>query len=211
MTLLHGLYAITPDPSPGCEPLRTQVSSAIAGGARVIQYREKTDDHARRRTEASALLDLCRAAKVPLLINDDAALAADIGAQGAHIGQEDASLAHARAVLGDRAIIGVSCYNDFELARAAQDAGATYVAFGSFFASPTKPEAVQADLRLLERAKDELEIPLVAIGGITPENGRALIEAGAHMLAVISAVFAQPNVTAAAHAFSSLFSEDYQT
>lgn len=209
MTELHGLYAITANPSPGYEPLRTQVSAAIAGGARVIQYRDKTDDHARRRAEASALLELCRAAQIPLLINDDVKLAADIGAQGVHIGQNDAGLAHARAVLGDRAIIGVSCYNEFELARAAQDAGASYVAFGSFFASPTKPAAVPADLRLLRRANGALEIPLVAIGGIRPENGRALIEAGADMLAVISAVFAQPDVMAAARAFSSLFSEDY--
>lgn len=208
MTSLRGLYAITPDPSPGREALTTRVGAAIAGGARVIQYREKSDDRIRRRREAIALLDICRAAEIPLLINDDVALAADIGAPGVHIGREDRDLAYARHLLGDQAIIGVSCYNDLALARAAQDGGATYAAFGSFFVSPTKPEAVPADLRVLLRAHDELDIPLVAIGGITLENGRALIEAGAHMLAVISAVFGRTDVRAAAHAFSSLFSED---
>ncbi len=187
------------------------VSAAIAGGARVIQYRDKSDDRVRRRREVTALLDVCHPAGVPLLINDDVALAAEIGADGVHIGRADLPLARARAALGDQAIIGVSCYNDLALARAAHDSGATYAAFGSFFASPTKPQAVHADVALLARAQQELAISLVAIGGITPENGRALISAGADMLAVISAVFAQPDVKTAAHAFSSLFPEDHPT
>lgn len=208
MTVLRGLYAITPNPSPGREKLRVWVRAAIEGGARVIQYREKSDDCLRRRIEARELLEICQTSRVPLVINDDIVLAAEIGAHGVHIGVEDQGLEHARAALGDRSIIGVSCYNDLGRARAAQAGSASYVAFGSFFASPTKPEAPPAELELLRRARDELDIPLVAIGGITPENGRALITAGADMLAVISGIFAQPDVKAAAHAFSSQFSED---
>ena len=136
MNVLRGLYAITPDPSPGCGPLSAMVSAAIAGGARVIQYRDKSDDRVRRRREVTALLDVCHPAGVPLLINDDVALAAEIGADGVHIGRADLPLARARAALGDQAIIGVSCYNDLALARAAHDSGATYAAFGSFLRPP---------------------------------------------------------------------------
>ncbi len=200
----RGLYAITDAELRG-DGLARQVARAIAGGARVIQYRDKGEDAARREAEARELLAVCRSRGVPLLINDDPALAARIGADGVHIGREDGGLAAARATLGPEAIIGVSCYDRFALAEQACAAGADYVAFGRFFPSRSKPQAVQADPALLRRARRELPCPVVAIGGITAQNGRPLIEAGADMLAVIRGVFGAPDVTAAARALSDLF------
>jgi len=202
---LRGLYAITAGDTVTALGLTEQAARAIAGGARAIQYRDKSGDPIKRLAEAAALNRLCRAQGVPLLINDDVALAAQVGAAGVHLGRDDADVAEARARLGSDAIIGVSCYNQFELAEHAAAAGADYVAFGSFFPSPTKPEAVPADPALLQRARSELHVPAVAIGGITPENGRALIQAGAAMLAVISGVFGQPDIQAAARRYADLF------
>jgi len=202
---LRGLYAITAGDTVTALGLTEQVARAIAGGACVIQYRDKSGDPIKRLAEATALSRLCREHGVPLLINDDVALAAQVGAAGVHLGRDDADLAEARARLGDDAIIGVSCYNQFELAEHAAATGADYVAFGSFFASPTKPEAVPADPALLQRARHELHLPAVAIGGITPENGRALIAAGAAMLAVISGVFGAADIQAAARRYADLF------
>lgn len=202
---LHGLYAITPERSAQHRPLADLVAEAIAGGARIVQYREKGGDAKRRLAQAHALLAVCRANGVPLIINDDLALAADIGAYGVHLGHEDADPREARARLGPTAVIGVSCYNRFERAEWARSVGADYVAFGRFFPSATKPQAVQADPSLLHRARRELRLPLVAIGGITPENGARLIAAGADMLAVVEAVFGRPDVRAAARAFAELF------
>jgi len=202
---LRGLYAITAGDTVTALGLSEQVARAIAGGARVIQYRDKSGDPIKRLAEATALNHLCRAQGVPLLINDDVALAAQVGAAGVHLGRDDADLAEARARLGSDAIIGVSCYDDFELAEAAAASGADYVAFGSFFPSPTKPQAVPADPALLQRARSELALPAVAIGGITPENGRALIAAGAAMLAVISGVFGAADIQAAARRYADLF------
>lgn len=201
-----GLYAITDAGFKG-ERLATQVERAIAGGARVIQYRDKGNNPDQRHREASEVLSICKSHGVPLLINDDVELANAIGADGVHIGREDATLENARAQLGNTAIVGVSCYNRLELALAAHRAGADYVAFGRFFSSESKPAAVQANLDLLLEARAKLDCPLVAIGGITEQNGRPLIEAGADMLAVIRGVFAAPDVTAAAHSISRLFSD----
>jgi thiamine-phosphate pyrophosphorylase len=202
---LAGLYAITPQhPSPSLS-LAEQVAQAVAGGARIVQYREKGGDADKRRREARDLLALCRAAGVLLIVNDDPALAAAIGADGVHLGRDDADPHEARTLLGPTAIIGVSCYDRFELAEWAKSVGADYAAFGRFFPSGTKPNAVQADPALLRRAHRELGLPLVAIGGITPENGGPLIAAGADMLAVVEAVFARPDIRAAARAFARLF------
>jgi thiamine-phosphate pyrophosphorylase len=202
---LAGLYAITPQhPSPSLS-LAEQVAQAVAGGARIVQYREKGGDADKRRREARDLLALCRAAGVLLIVNDDPALAAAIGADGVHLGRDDADPHEARTLLGPTAIIGVSCYDRFELAEWAKSVGADYAAFGRFFPSGTKPNAVQADPALLRRARRELGLPLVAIGGITPENGGPLIAAGADMLAVVEAVFARPDIRAAARAFARLF------
>ena len=201
---LSGLYAIT-TPS---ESLPQQVEAAIAGGARVIQYRDKSSDRPLRLEQAQQLSLICRAADVPLIINDDVELAARVSAAGVHLGRDDIAFSNARRDLGDNAIIGLSCYNDFDLALQAQRQGADYIAFGSFFDSPTKPLAIRADKSLLQRAKQELEITGVAIGGITTDNGKILIEAGADMLAVITALFAQADVEQASRSFAQLFSEE---
>ena len=208
MTPLRGLYAITPTDLATRAGLTQAVEQAIAGGARVLQYRDKSADPVRRLDRALALQAQCLAAQVPLVVNDDLELAVRVGAAGVHLGRADADPATARSRLGPAALIGVSCYNDYALAEGASAAGASYVAFGSFFPSVTKPEAVPATPELLRRARRELGLPVVAIGGITPENGRALIDAGADMLAVISALFDQPDIAAAARAFASLFREE---
>jgi thiamine-phosphate pyrophosphorylase len=205
---LRGLYAITDSRLAAQSSLSQQVAQALAGGARVIQYRDKGGDPDRRMREASGLLQLCHQKGVPLIINDDLELAVQVGADGIHLGKDDPSIARARRRLGPGALIGVSCYNRFELAVSAQAAGADYIAFGRFFPSSSKPGAVQAEAGLLRRAKEELHIPTVAIGGITPENGAPLIAAGASMLAVIEGVFGQPDIRAACERFNQLF-EDY--
>jgi len=200
----HGLYAITDGPR---IDLLEVVAQALAGGARVLQYRDKTADAARRHAEAAALKQLCDTHTVPLIVNDDVALAVAVGAAGVHLGRDDDDVAAARAALGAGAIIGVSCYDSLERARAAAAAGADYVAFGAFFPSPTKPQAVRASLDLL-RQSATLGVPRVAIGGITPDNAPSLVEAGADFLAVISAVFAAPDVCAAAQRFARLYPTD---
>jgi thiamine-phosphate pyrophosphorylase len=202
---LRGLYAITPDALRRRRDLRALVAEALAAGARVVQYRDKGPDETRRRAEAELLLTLCRGADALLIVNDDLELAAAVGAHGVHLGRDDADPREARRRLGRQAVIGVSCYDRLERARQARASGADYVAFGRFFPSRTKPAAVQAHPELLRRARRELGLPLVAIGGITPENGASLIAAGADMLAVVDAVFGAPDVRAAARAFIDLF------
>ncbi len=200
----RGLYAVTGEAS-SPEELVDRVARAIHGGAVLIQYRDKSGDAAQRQREAAALLELCRSTEVPLIINDDVALARLIGADGVHIGKDDIPLAEARVALGQEAVIGVSCYNSLERALQARDAGADYVAFGSFFPSSTKPAAVRADPDLLRAARSRVDLPIVAIGGITPENGAQLIAAGADLLAVIHGVFGVPDPEHAAHRYAALF------
>lgn len=200
----RGLYAISDGPR---ADLVEACAAAIDGGAVLLQYRDKTADSARRRDEAAALAALCARRGVALIVNDDVDLAAAVGAAGVHLGEDDAAIAAAREKLGADAIVGVSCYDSIERAHAAAAAGADYLAFGAFFASPTKPAARRADPSLLRAAK-ALGLPCAAIGGITPANGRALIDAGADYLAVISAVFGAPDVREAAHAFAELFAPD---
>ena len=197
----RGLYVITDGPR---QDLLEVVGQALAGGARLLQYRDKTTDHARRLDEARALRALCATHAVPFLVNDDVALAHAVDAAGVHLGQDDGDLATARAVLGREAIIGVSCYDSLDRARELASAGADYVAFGAFFPSPTKPHARRASFDLL-RHTAALGIPRVAIGGITPDNASSLIDAGADYVAVISAVFGDPDVRAAAERFAHLF------
>lgn len=207
----RGLYVITDGQLlPGAR-LADGVRAAIEGGAVMVQYRDKSGDDGRRHAEAAMLARLCRELGALFIVNDDPALAAAAGADGVHLGKDDAAFPSARALLGDRAIIGVSCYDSLERARHAQALGADYVAFGSFFPSLTKPHAVPAPLALLTQARTELTIPVVAIGGITPDNGRALVEAGADALAVISGVFGAADIRAAATAYSRLFSREQAT
>ncbi len=202
---LRGLYAIT---DPGLcpdESLADQVEAALKGGASVIQFRDKRPDREIRRSLASRLLTLCRKHQALLIINDDLSLARETGAHGVHLGRDDADIHQAREIMGDKAIIGISCYNCLQLAQAAVENGADYVAFGRFFPSRTKPEAVQATPELLQIAKQKIDRPLVAIGGITPENGAPLIEAGADMLAVIHGVFGQADIRNACQQMTNLF------
>jgi thiamine-phosphate pyrophosphorylase len=202
----RGLYAITPD-EPDSGRLAARVATVLEAGAAWLQYRNKQADAGLRRQQALALLPLCRARGVPLIVNDDWRLAAEIGADGAHLGEDDGELAAARAALGDAAILGASCYDDIALAHAAAAHGASYVAFGAFFTSPTKPNARRAAPQLLQQATT-LGLPRVAIGGITPDNARGLVLAGADLLAVISGVFDAPDPAAAVAAYLSCFEEE---
>ena len=199
-----GLYAITPDGlAPGI--LREKVAAAIRGGARMVQYRDKSGDHRRRLEQAADLLALCRASDASLIINDDLALALDIGADGLHLGEDDGDIAAARRALGPSRLLGASCYNRMELAERALAAGADHIAFGSVFASPTKPGARRAPLELFVQARRRFDAPLVAIGGITLDNAAQVIAAGASAIAVISALFEAPDVGVRAREFSGLF------
>jgi len=204
--MLRGLYAVTPDLADTAE-LSRRVEQALLGGVHLLQYRNKTADAALRRAQASALHAACRRHGARLVINDDLALALDLGADGAHLGREDGDLVAARAALGPGRLLGVSCYDEMERAREAAHIGADYVAFGSFFASPTKPAAARAPLSLPAAAKRELGLPVCAIGGITLQNAPLLIAAGADLLAVISDLFEAPDIRARAAAFHSLFPE----
>jgi thiamine-phosphate pyrophosphorylase len=200
---INGLYAITPDEQDTADLLH-KVRLVLSGGARVLQYRNKVADAALRLEQASALRELTHEFSVPLVINDDVVLAQQVGADGVHLGGEDGSVAAARAVLGKDKLVGVSCYNRADLAHQAVQQGADYVAFGSFFASSVKPDAVVASPDLLRQARREIGVPLVAIGGITTGNAGQLLEAGANALAVISAVFSAPDIRDAARQFSTL-------
>ncbi|HEV2110068.1 MAG TPA: thiamine phosphate synthase [Gammaproteobacteria bacterium] len=202
---LAGLYAITDTTLTPDVQLPAAVEAAIRGGARLVQYRDKSGDAARRLGEARSLAALCRGHGATFIVNDDVELALQSGADGVHLGRDDASLATARVRLGPRAIIGVSCYDSLPDAVTAAHGGADYVAFGSFYASGSKPGAVRAPVGLLTEARRELSIPVCAIGGITPGNGAALIAAGADMLAVIRGLFATEDVTAAAQGYVRLF------
>jgi len=194
----HGLYAITQTHDKSGDTIINEVEAAIRGGAVIVQYRDKNPTDAIYL--ARDLVKICHQHKVPLIVNDDVELAASAGADGVHIGKEDGAIAHARKRLGSDAIIGVSCYNFVEQALDAQGQGATYVAFGRFFPSSSKPLAAPAKIETLQQAKLALKIPIVAIGGILPENGAELLAAGAGLLAVIGGLFdSQPEQSARAY------------
>lgn len=197
-----GLYAITQTENKSGAQVIAEVAVAIKGGAVVIQYRDKNPIDAVYL--ATELLNLCRSQNVPLIINDDIELAAKIGADGVHLGKHDGDIQQAKQRLGADAIIGVSCYNDVKLAIAAQQQGVTYAAFGRFFPSNSKPLAAPAQIETLQQAKKLLKIPIVAIGGILPENGEVLLNAGADLLAVIGGIF-DHNAETSAQAYQTLF------
>ena len=203
-TRVRRLYAVTPD-EPDTEVLARKVRQALAGGARIVQYRSKSGNRALRREQGAVLLALCHAVDASLIVNDDLDLALAIGADGLHLGREDIPIGDARARLGDGMLLGASCYDRLELALAARDAGADYVAFGSAFPSATKPGAPRASSALYREAKARLNSPVVAIGGITLENAQTPIAAGVDAVAVISALFDAPDIAAAARGFDRLF------
>ncbi|HET6430732.1 thiamine phosphate synthase [Dyella sp.] len=197
----RGIYLITDGSG---DKLVDKVEQALAGGVVLVQYRDLTSDASRRYAEASALATLCARHGVPLIIDHDVALARAVGADGVHMSQGDGDPARAREALGRQAIIGVSCHGSAELARAAASAGADYVSFGAFFSSPTKPHAGRSSLDVL-RETAALGVPRVAIGGITAENGRLLVDAGADFLASVSSILAAADVCQAARAMTALY------
>jgi thiamine-phosphate pyrophosphorylase len=198
-----GLYLITPDETDDAR-LLARVEPVLAHAV-CLQYRNKRAAAAQRARQAGALRDACARRGIPFIVNDDASLAASVGADGVHLGEHDGAIAAARALLGNDATIGVSCYDDIDLAGIAAAQGADYLAFGAFFPSPTKPRARRASLDQV-RAARRLELPLVAIGGITPDNAPALVAAGIDLVAVISGVFEAADPVAAARAYSACFS-----
>lgn len=204
---LQGLYAITSTDQQEIDTLCQTGEAALRGGAKIIQYRDKSKDQAQRRECAERLLQLAQQHGACLLINDDVELAKTVGAHGVHLGQGDMPIGEARRILGTDAIIGITCHDQLTLAREAQAAGADYVAFGRFFASRTKPEAGTAPLALIRQAKRELTIPVAAIGGITLANAAQLIQQGADMLALVEGLFGQADISATAQDFLRLFVE----
>jgi len=182
-----GIYAITQTENKSAEQVISDVTAALKGGIKLLQYRDKKPSDAM--FLAGALKELCHSYHVPLIINDHIDLAKQIGADGVHIGQEDGLLSEARRVLGNNAIIGISCYNNIERALEAEQQSADYVAFGRFFPSTSKPLAAPAQLSTLKIAKAKIKIPIVAIGGVLPSNGAELLDSGADLLAVIGGLF----------------------
>lgn len=206
--MLQGLYAITdarltPEPQ-----ILAKVRAALRGGAQVVQFRDKSDDHSARLRQACALAKLCQEFERPLIINDDPELALACGAAGVHLGQRDGGLEKARALLGAKAIIGMTCHDSLQLAQQAEQQGADYVAFGAFFPSTSKPLAEPASLSVLQQARQQLRVPIVAIGGISVDNAPLLITRGVTMVAVIQALFAADDIQDRAQQFSALFDRE---
>lgn len=202
--VITGLYAVTPD-WPDTPRLLDRVAAILEGGCRLVQYRNKMANDGLRQRQADALRDLTRRAGARLIINDFPELALAVDADGVHLGGEDGDLILARQRLGPGRLLGASCYQSLDLARHAVRAGADYVAFGSFFPSTSKPQAGRARPELLWAARQQLDVPVAAIGGITLDNATGLVTAGARLLAVISALFDAPDPRAASQAFSRLF------
>jgi thiamine-phosphate pyrophosphorylase len=207
MSLARGVYAITDCANVPFAAVLERCRVILDCGAAALQYRDKESDEAARRGRAQELQSLCRAYGVPLIINDDLSLAASIAADGVHVGATDPACRSARARLGPAPLVGVSCYDDLETARLAVAEGASYVAFGAFFPTGTKAARARPQPELLRHARAELEVPLVAIGGITPDNAGALLAAGADLLAVVSALFSVPDPAAVMRRFNRLIAE----
>ncbi|MGV6394585.1 thiamine phosphate synthase [Pseudomonas caspiana] len=202
---LRGLYAIT-DSQLLAGKFLSYVEAALDGGVTLLQYRDKGSDESRRLREATELLKLCERYKTRLIINDDADLAARLDV-GVHMGQTDGSLTDARGLLGHKAIVGATCHGSLEMAEKAKADGATYIAFGRFFNSNTKPGAPAIELDVLRQARARFNLPIAVIGGITLENAPPLVEHGADLLAVVHGLFGAKNtqeVTRRARAFNAL-------
>ncbi len=203
-TLISGLYALIDTTWLAPERLLDAAQAVIDGGARLIQYRDKNASPTEQAERGRALFALCRNRGTVFIVNDDVELAWELMAHGVHLGAMDATIAAARARLGPTAIIGASCYDSVVNAQRAADAGASYLAFGAFFSSPTKPDARQASPVLLRKAR-VLKLPLVAIGGITPENAPELIATGANAIAVASGLYAGGDIAGNARRYAELF------
>ncbi len=203
----RGIYAITTSPPPAGD-LSSAVAAALRGGVAMLQYRDKGRDHARRLGEVLRLRELCHRHGAPLIVNDDVALAAEAGADGVHLGRDDTPVASARRALGEEAVIGVSCYADLSRAERAAAEGADYIAFGSLFPSPTKPDAVRAPLDLPAEARRRTGLPVVGIGGIHAGNIDRVAAAGIDAAAVISALFGTDDIEAAARKLTAAYNSN---
>jgi thiamine-phosphate pyrophosphorylase len=202
---LRGLYAITDSGLLPGDKLFYAVAEALQGGASIIQYRDKTGNRNDRFECAKQLQQLCHQHNRLFIINDDVDLAAQVQADGVHLGLDDQSILAARRALGDEAIIGATCHGSLDSAQKARQSGADYLAFGRFFLSRTKPDAPPADLTILRQAKAEMQLPIVAIGGIDLANAHIAIDQGADMIAVVHSLFTATDIKWTAAAFQSLF------
>lgn len=203
--MFNGLYAITDSHLTPANLIEQKVELALRGGARIIQYREKPSSCQQRKTIALKLLDLVNQYHSKLIINDDLELAHEIKAHGVHLGQNDRSLSEARKLLGSEAIVGATCHNSLDMAEKAIKQGASYVAFGRFYTSKTKPDASVCSVEFLKEARQTINLPIVAIGGISLDNAQPLIEAGADMIAVVNGIFGTEDVEKQSIALSRLF------
>jgi len=201
---MKGLYLVTPDWTDTTR-LLDATGRALEAGAALVQYRNKTASEALRREQAAALLALCRQHDRPLVINDHVDLCLQLGADGVHVGGLDAPVAAVRAALGPDKIVGASCYGQLALARSAQDAGASYVAFGGFYPSKVKVYEVSTPPGIVAQAKGQLTVPVVVIGGMTVANARPLVESGADLVAAISSVYLAEDASAAVREFAAMF------
>jgi thiamine-phosphate pyrophosphorylase len=201
---MRGLYLVTPNWN-DTDRLLAATEAGLRGGAVLVQYRHKEADAPLRQEQGGALLALCRRFTVPLVINDYLDLCIALDADGVHLGGTDGDLAHARRVLGSGKIVGASCYGELKMAIAAEQAGASYAAFGGFYPSPVKKYDFVTQPDLLNAARAAISLPLVVIGGMTPENAAPLVARGADMVAAISSVYATPDPHGSAQAFTALF------
>jgi thiamine-phosphate pyrophosphorylase len=201
---MKGLYLVTPDWD-DTDLLLALTQQALDAGAALVQYRNKTASQSLRREQAAALLALCRRHGRPLIVNDHIGLCRELDADGVHVGGTDATVASVRAELGPYKIVGASCYGQLALARAAEQAGASYVAFGGFYPSKVKVYEVSTPPQIVARAREQLRAPVVVIGGMTVENARPLVGIGADMVAAISSIYLAADPYAAAKEFVNLF------
>ena len=202
--IIKGLYAITPD-SADLNTLIQKTKSAIEGGAFMVQYRSKIQDRDVKMQQCAAILRLCREYEIPCIVNDDVDMCRVLEADGVHLGEKDDNIAEVRHILGEDAIIGSSCYDQLDRAKSAQKEGASYVAFGAMFATSTKPNAPRATLALLKEAKREIQIPIVAIGGITVNNAHDVIKTGIDAIAVITSLYEAKSIKETAETFAKMF------
>ena len=203
-SIIKGLYVITPDMA-DLNTLIHKTKLAIEGGAFMVQYRSKIQDHDVKMQQCAAILRLCREYGVLCIVNDDVAMCLNLEADGVHLGEKDDNIAEIRLILGEDAIIGSSCYDQLDRAKQAQKEGATYVAFGAMFPTSTKPTAPRASLELLSEAKREIHIPIVAIGGITVNNAHDVIETGVDAIAVITSLYEAKSIKETAETFLKMF------
>ena len=202
--IIKGLYAITPD-SADLNTLIQKTKSAIEGGAFMVQYRSKIQDRDVKMQQCAAILRLCREYEIPCIVNDDVDMCRILEADGVHLGEKDDNIAEVRHILGEDAIIGSSCYDQLNRAKSAQKEGASYVAFGAMFPTSTKPNAPRATLELLKKAKREIQIPIVAIGGITVNNAHDVIKTGIDAIAVITSLYEAKSIKETAETLSKMF------